>query len=41
MDKCQNNTNIEKGKQGYGQYKALFWDVGGDTDGKTKINALQ
>ncbi|PZM87349.1 MAG: hypothetical protein DLD55_01910 [candidate division SR1 bacterium] len=37
---CKQGNGFATGPQSYGQYKALFWDVAGDSDGKTKINLI-
>ena len=37
-DNCQKGDLQQKWRQSYGQYKALFRDIGDDTDGQNKAN---
>lgn len=39
-DSCDLRTMGDQDVLSYGQYKAMFWNMGGDTDGQGRINSI-
>lgn len=39
-DSCDLRTMGDQHVLSYGQYKAMFWNMGGDTDGQGRINSI-